>query len=34
MNGVCRQRKLLAATSPDGAFSEQMRESAVDVWRA
>ena len=27
-------RELLAATSPDGVFSEQMRESAVDVWRA
>jgi len=26
-------RELLAVTSPDGVFSEQMRESAVDVWR-
>jgi SAM-dependent methyltransferase len=27
-------RELLAEASPDGRFSEQMRETAVDVWRA
>ena len=27
-------RDLLAEASPDGRFSEQMRETAVDVWRA
>ena len=27
-------RELLAEVSPDGRFSEQMRETAVDVWRA
>jgi hypothetical protein len=27
-------RGLLEAVSPDGRFSEQMRETAVDVWRA
>jgi hypothetical protein len=27
-------RGLLAEASPDGRFSEQMRETAVDVWRA
>lgn len=26
-------RELLRATSPDGTFSEQMRESALDIWR-
>jgi SAM-dependent methyltransferase len=26
-------RELLAGTSPEGRFSEQMRETAVDVWR-
>jgi len=26
-------RDLLAEVSPDGQFSEQMRESAIDVWR-
>ncbi|HEX8095474.1 class I SAM-dependent methyltransferase [Jatrophihabitans sp.] len=26
-------RELLAEVSPDGRFSEQMRETAVDVWR-
>ena len=28
-----RLRELLAQVSPDGLFSEQMREIAVDVWR-
>jgi SAM-dependent methyltransferase len=27
-------RELLASVSPDGRFSEQMRDTAVDVWRA
>jgi SAM-dependent methyltransferase len=27
-------RELLAEVSPEGRFSEQMRETAVDVWRA
>lgn len=27
-------RELLARSSPDGRFSEQMRETAIDVWRA
>jgi hypothetical protein len=27
-------RELLAGVSPDGRFSEQMRDTAVDVWRA
>ncbi len=26
-------RELLRAVSPDGPFSEQMRESAIDIWR-
>ncbi|MBA3309311.1 MAG: methyltransferase domain-containing protein [Nocardioidaceae bacterium] len=27
-------RELLRVVSPDGRFSEQMRESAIDIWRA
>ena len=27
-------RELLASVSPDGRFSEQIRNTAVDVWRA
>lgn len=27
-------RELLREVSPDGRFSEQMRESAIDIWRA
>jgi SAM-dependent methyltransferase len=27
-------RELLAQVSPEGRFSEQMRESAIDIWRA
>jgi hypothetical protein len=26
-------RDLLAEVSPEGQFSEQMRETAIDVWR-
>jgi hypothetical protein len=26
-------RTLLTETSPDGVFSEEMREIAVDIWR-
>jgi hypothetical protein len=26
-------RDLLAEASPEGQFSEQMRETAIDVWR-